>query len=178
MPDAGLHPIGMEHFAARPDRPVAACLKEVRETDLFVGVYGWRYGFVPNENGLSITEMEFSEAQRFGRPCFCFFVDPGFPWPEEYRDTGEPAARLDRFKRRMDGILIRANFTTSQRQTIWPCASSQASSATRVPKAEEPHKSPPKLPNNEIWRPCSNAANNSGLLARSPMLWEMPEPIR
>ena len=123
--DAGLHPIGMEHFAAQPEEPVAACLREVSESDLFVGVYGWRYGFVPSETGVSITEMEFSEAQRRGKPCFCFFVDPGFPWPEELRDQGEPAARLAEFKRRVDGILVRSTFTTPHDLAVRVLASIQ-----------------------------------------------------
>lgn len=110
--DAGLHPIGMEHFSARAQEPLAACLDEVRDADLFVGVYGWRYGFVPGGQGQSITELEFWEAQRLKKPCFCFFVDPAFPWPEALRDQGDAAERLEAFKQRVDGILVRSTFST------------------------------------------------------------------
>lgn len=123
--DAGLHPVGMEHFSAQPAEPVEACLRAVRESDLFLGVYGWRYGFVPSETGVSITETEFAEAQRLEKPCFCFFVDPGFPWPEELRDQGEPAARLDEFKRRVDGILVRSTFKTPNDLAVRVLASIQ-----------------------------------------------------
>jgi hypothetical protein len=110
--NAGLHPIGMEHFAAQPQEPLQACLNEIRDANLFIGVYGWRYGFVPGQTGASITELEFSEAQRLGRPCFCFFVDPGFPWPEALRDKGDAAVRLEMFKQRVDAIVVRSTFTT------------------------------------------------------------------
>jgi hypothetical protein len=110
--DAGLHPIGMEHFVAQPNEPADACLREVGDADLFVGIYGWNYGFVPHETGVSITEMEFLEAQRLGKPCFCFFIDPGFPWPMEFRNQGEAAIRLAKFKRRIEAILVRSTFTT------------------------------------------------------------------
>lgn len=123
--DAGLSPIGMEHFSAQPQEPLEACLREVRESDLFVGVYGWRYGFIPSESGISITEMEFNEAQRLQKPCFCFFVDPGFPWPEELRDQGGPAERLDEFKRRVDGLLVRSAFTTPNDLAVRVLASIQ-----------------------------------------------------
>ncbi len=34
----GLHVIGMESFGARPEDSTTACLKEVKESDLFVGI--------------------------------------------------------------------------------------------------------------------------------------------
>jgi hypothetical protein len=145
--DAGLCPIGMEHFAAQPEKPVAACLREVGEADLFVGVYGWRYGFVPSDTAVSITEMEFSEAQRLGKPCFCFFVDPGFTWPEELRDHGEPAARLAEFKRRVDGILVRSTFTTPHDLAVRVLASIQRYERSQTRRAALPPAQSPEQRN-------------------------------
>jgi len=53
--EAGLVPLAMESFGAREDLPLDLCLKEVRGADLFVGIYAWRYGFMPPGEGASIT---------------------------------------------------------------------------------------------------------------------------
>jgi hypothetical protein len=37
----------MEVFGARSDEPLNACLKEVEESDFFLGIYTHRYGYVP-----------------------------------------------------------------------------------------------------------------------------------
>ncbi len=56
----------MEVFGARLDEPVVACLKEVEESDLFIGIYAHRYGYVPKDADISITEMEYLHAKKFG----------------------------------------------------------------------------------------------------------------
>ncbi len=53
----------MEVFGARPDEPLDACLKEVEESDLFIGIYALRYGYIPEGADISITEMEYLHAQ-------------------------------------------------------------------------------------------------------------------
>jgi hypothetical protein len=54
----------MEVFGAGPRAPVEKCLEEVANSDLFVGIYAHRYGFVPVDNRVSITELEYREALR------------------------------------------------------------------------------------------------------------------
>jgi len=50
----------MEVFGARPDEPLDACLKEVEESDFFIGIYAHRYGYIPADSEISITEMDMS----------------------------------------------------------------------------------------------------------------------
>ena len=110
--DAGFHPVDMANFMARPEGAATACLNEVAESDLFLGIYAWRYGYVPEGAEVSITEQEFIEAKRLGKPCFIFMVDETYPWPEQHKE-GEPGARLLRdFKARLDKSLVRTTFTT------------------------------------------------------------------
>ncbi|HEX7182095.1 MAG TPA: DUF4062 domain-containing protein [Thermoanaerobaculia bacterium] len=108
----GFHPIAMEDFMARPEEPVEACLREVAEADLFVGIYAWRYGFVPDGHTVSITEEELREARRRNKPCFCFVVDEGFDWPAEHREDGEGGRKLRELKAWIDANLMRTTFTT------------------------------------------------------------------
>ena len=54
----------MEVFGARPDEPSNGCLKEVEKSDLFIGIYALRYGFVAEGADISITEMEYVHARK------------------------------------------------------------------------------------------------------------------
>ncbi len=110
--NAGYHPIDMANFMARPDGAVSACLKEVAESDLFVGIYAWRYGYIPEGAEVSITEQEFIEAERLNKPCFCFMVDETYDWPKEFRDGGIHGRLLRDFKTRLDTKLVRTTFAT------------------------------------------------------------------
>lgn len=70
-----VHVIWMEAFGARPEDSTTACLREVEESDLFIGIYAHRYGFIPKDSEVSITEQEFDHAQELDKPIFGFIVN-------------------------------------------------------------------------------------------------------
>lgn len=109
---AGYHPVDMADFMARAEGATSACLNEVAESDLFVGIYAWRYGFIPPGSEISITEQEFEEAQRLEKPCFCFVVEEGYDWPAQFQEEGKGGELLKNFKSRLDSMLVRTTFTT------------------------------------------------------------------
>ena len=39
--------VAMETYVAEPDRPANKCLKDVASCELYIGVFAWRYGYVP-----------------------------------------------------------------------------------------------------------------------------------
>ena len=102
--------VGMEYFGARPFEPKTVCFTEIRDCDLFLGVYAHRYGWIPENDILSITEQEFDEARRHNKPCYCYIVDSSHPWPPIHIEY--PA--LDKVKRLHSkvNLLVRAKFTT------------------------------------------------------------------
>ena len=59
----GLHVIWMEAFGARPVESTKACLDEVADCEMFVGIYAHRYGYIPDGKDISITEQEFNHAK-------------------------------------------------------------------------------------------------------------------
>src|SRR5215510_3818639 len=71
----GQMPIGMEHFGSRTQDATTVSLAEVAGCDLFIGIYAFRYGYTPEEDGLSITEQEYHEARSRGKRCLCYFAD-------------------------------------------------------------------------------------------------------
>jgi len=60
--DAGVFPIGMESLPARDASGIAVSMEMVDKVDIYLGIYAWRYGWVPDEKNISITEMEFERA--------------------------------------------------------------------------------------------------------------------
>jgi len=109
------HEVGrMEIFGARPDEPTNASLSEVEDCDIFVGVYAYRYGFIPLGAVMSITEQEFNYASQFNKPRFCFFVNEEHPWPPKLIE-GEPGGtKLSEFKQRVGDRVVRDVFTTPE----------------------------------------------------------------
>lgn len=65
------YPVMAEDFGAVPSSPQMACLEGVRQSEVYIGVFGERYGNRV-ESGLSPTEEEFREAQRRGIDVLCF----------------------------------------------------------------------------------------------------------
>jgi len=85
----GHEDVAMEYYVAEDQRPVGKCLSDVTACDLFIGIYAWRYGWVPSENNpaqLSITEMEYRQAEKIGKPCFIFLLNDEAPWPRKSTD--------------------------------------------------------------------------------------------
>ncbi len=59
---ADTQPLGMEAMPASNADAVAESLKKVDEADIYVGILGHRYGYVPKGGGKSITHLEYERA--------------------------------------------------------------------------------------------------------------------
>lgn len=77
-------PLAMEFFGARSEEPTIATEKEIRECDIFIGIYAHRYGYIPGGNEKSIIHMEYELAKELGKDCLCFIVDKSFPWNPDF----------------------------------------------------------------------------------------------
>lgn len=92
----------MEVFGAQPDEPLQACLKEVEQSDLFIGIYALRYGFIPKGDDKSITEMEYIHAKKLGKQIFCFILDEeNQPWLQKWVEEEPGKSKLKDFKQRI-----------------------------------------------------------------------------
>jgi hypothetical protein len=79
-----LHANVMENDSARLVDVIDSSLQMVRESSAFIGVISHKYGQTPecpkrNPYKLSITELEFNEAQRLGRPTLLFIMGDEHP---------------------------------------------------------------------------------------------------
>ena len=79
--------IAMEDYVAQDERPLANCLNDVACSDLYLGLFAWRYGYIPEEENprrLSITELEYRHAISEGKECLVFVLDEDFEWPPRH----------------------------------------------------------------------------------------------
>lgn len=109
----------MEEFGAQDADAVGVSLKEVEPCKVFVGVYARRYGYVPPGFAASVTEMEYEEAKRLGKPRLIFVAEPGYAGHtllSEHRDDYDPAvaAKIEEFLRRVGQERVWDTFTTPQ----------------------------------------------------------------
>jgi hypothetical protein len=94
---AGLIDISMEHFGARDVLPVDECARLVKkESNLFVGIYGHRYGYIPDGHDISISEIEYRSASSI--PRFIYIIDKNYAVLPRYIDAGELGIKLAAFK--------------------------------------------------------------------------------
>lgn len=111
----GHEDVAMEYYVAGSGRPVEKCLADVAGCDLYVGLFAWRYGYVPaedNPEGLSVTEMEYREARRLGKPCLIFLLGEDAPWPRKLMDR-DPA-RIERLRDELSATHMVGSFTSAE----------------------------------------------------------------
>lgn len=128
--------IGMEEYVAEGSRPLDRCLADVDAADLYVGIFAWRYGFVPPTKPAvatgrgrssgpgagatplrsSITESEFRRAA--GKRPLVFLLDPKANWPVQHIDaisgTAEDAAAIQRLRNELSTEWLAGHFSTPE----------------------------------------------------------------
>src|ERR1700683_3812881 len=104
--------IAMEDYVASDERPADRCIADVAACDLYIGLFAWRYGFVPKGYDQSITELELRQAQKSQRPCLIFLLDENAPWPRNLMDR-DPAA-IETLREDLKGRFVVSFFKTPE----------------------------------------------------------------
>ena len=70
-----LEAVYAESFTARSESPREVCLEKVRRSNIYVGIFKDRYGYVPSNNNpkaCSVVVLEYDEAKKNQLPLFIF----------------------------------------------------------------------------------------------------------
>ena len=103
----------MEFFGALPGTPKEECLRLVRHSGAYVGIFAMRYGFVDPQSGKSLTQLEYEEAQAIRLPSLIYVIDEeAHPVLPKHVDTGTSAEKLRDFKEVLKRSHV-VNFFTS-----------------------------------------------------------------
>lgn len=137
-------PVGMEDYVAEGSRPLAKCVDDVANSDVYVGVFAHRYGFIPveaeNPKGLSMTELELETARRElgDARCLIFLVDQNMPWPPLQADANSEdkqfGKRIKELKQRLG-----TDFTVSFFNGVEHLAQLVNTSVSKLPAPAERH---------------------------------------
>jgi hypothetical protein len=100
----------MEEYTADETRPLNRCVKDAASTDVYIGIFAWRYGYVPPATpGLSdlpskfvpgetsITEAEYYAAE--GKARLIFLLAESEPWPPVQMDAHTAEDKGERIRR-------------------------------------------------------------------------------
>ena len=106
IPRYHLHANAMENDSARLVDVLESSLQMVRESAAYIGVISLKYGQIPvcperNPHNLSITELEFNEAQRLGRPILLYLMGDDHPGTKhDFERDPDKEAKLNAFRER------------------------------------------------------------------------------
>ena len=98
--------LGMEAFSAVDQTPLDECLGFVNQADVYVGIFGVRYGSKPPGSDISFTEAEFRRATERKIPRLLFLIDEenARVRPADFEHDPESLARLQELKKEIKQI--------------------------------------------------------------------------
>jgi hypothetical protein len=73
----------------------------VEEADVYVGVFAFRYGYVPDGHDISVTEREHNHAVELKMPRLIFFMHDDHPVTRKDIETGPGEAKLKALKEKL-----------------------------------------------------------------------------
>jgi hypothetical protein len=100
----------MENLTALDSTAVEVSLKLVEEADIYLGIFAYRYGYVPDGADNSITEMEYNRAVELNKPRLIFLIHEDHPVTGKDIETGEGSAKLEALKERLKKDRVAAFF--------------------------------------------------------------------
>ena len=148
---ANIKVIAMEDYVARDDRPLSACVKDVAACDIYIGLFAWRYGFVPpgdeNPKRLSVTELEMEAAADKHRLIFVLREDA--PWSPRMMDSvtgdNERGARIEALRKRLLEDHLATEFADPAGLAIAVCNAVSNLPDANAHAGPRPRRTPQKL---------------------------------
>jgi AAA domain-containing protein/uncharacterized protein DUF4062 len=100
----GTSPMMMERLPAADAEAVQSCLVMIDQSDIYLGIFAYRYGYVPladNPRQISLTEIEYNRAVERDIPRLIFMMDKSHSVTIDDVEQGEGAIKLKEFKERV-----------------------------------------------------------------------------
>jgi Domain of unknown function (DUF4062) len=104
----------MENLTALDSNAVEVSLKMVEDADIYLGIFAYRYGYVPDGADISITEIEYNRAVELNKPRLIFFIHDDHPVTGGDVETGDGAGKLQALKDRIGKERVAAFFKSPE----------------------------------------------------------------
>ena len=129
---SGYEVVMMEEYVARDQQVEFACTGDVVSCDVYVGIFAWRYGHIPDEANpkqLSVTEMEYTAAGKKPMTRLTFLLEEKARWPKARRDND--LSRINDLRTR---LLTRCSghFATADQLAVEVLAALRVHESTRL----------------------------------------------
>ena len=95
------YPDMMEHLTATDANALEISLAIADRADVYIGIIGFRYGYVPDGKVISVTEAEYNRALELNTPRLIFLMSDKHPLLPADVETGDGAEKLKKFKERL-----------------------------------------------------------------------------
>ena len=66
---------GMEKFGARKETTLDTCISEVEQSDIYVGIIGFKLGSIDSNSGKSFTQIEYEKALELKKEILIYLMD-------------------------------------------------------------------------------------------------------
>src|SRR5260370_26910240 len=107
-----MFPLKMNPLPASDAEAIAESLRMVNEADLYLGIFAYRYGYVPKGYSISITEMEYNRAVERGIPRMLFLMHEDHLLKPADVEKGEGAIKLEALKTRLKTERVMNSLTS------------------------------------------------------------------
>jgi hypothetical protein len=116
-------PLMMEHLPSSDAEAIQVSLGLVDQADLYVGIFAFRYGHVPQGHSNSITEKEYNRAVARGMPRLIFIMHDDHPVRARDVDQDEKAKKLSLLKERLRRERVVSSFHSPEELCVQLMAS-------------------------------------------------------
>lgn len=110
--DLGCFPNMMEHHSVLDANAVQKSLQMVDEADIYVGVFGFRYGYIPPGHTKSITQLEYERAVAREIPRLIFLMHEDHAITVGDVETGDGAPRIRSLRAHLETERVVSYFRT------------------------------------------------------------------
>ena len=108
---SGVFPKMMEQLPASDKDAITVSLEMVETSDIYIGVYGNRYGWIPKGYDKSITELEYDHAVSCNLPILIFLMHRDHPIvASQVEKSATAQKKLNAFKQPATDSRIRVEF--------------------------------------------------------------------
>jgi tetratricopeptide (TPR) repeat protein len=108
------HPHMMENLTAADATAMEVSLRMVDQADIYVGILGFRYGYIPEGSEISVTEAEYRRAVERGIPRLMFVMSDAHSVTGPNIDVGANGEKLKQLKEEVKKERVVALFSSPE----------------------------------------------------------------